>query len=224
MTTLDSNKRRHNGVPAYQPGSNDVRPHLLHPDLLLLSAPSLRDLLSSVSPSVPQLTGSQADDDDLDALSFAPQPVSPAKPASSPSASAPGASSSAPQVSGRIGSAPRTSNTTWGGVRLETRYTGESTLDEPVSATIVSYSRRRGGLRHLLYLVTLWKLIPFADARSPLHLHQALASAVPAQGRTPAGSPVSSRSASSGKEGSAAVHFLPSAARYLSFDHEANAQ
>jgi hypothetical protein len=40
-------------------------------------------------------------------------------------------------VSGRIGSAPRTTETSWGGVRLETRYTGESTLDEPVSTTIM---------------------------------------------------------------------------------------
>ncbi|KAL7422733.1 hypothetical protein Q5752_002025 [Cryptotrichosporon argae] len=77
----------------------------------------------------------QADDDDLDSLSF----------------SHPGASSSAPPparshaagpsgVSGRIGqdARPASSTTTgWGGVKMETRYTGESTLDEPVSKTIM---------------------------------------------------------------------------------------
>jgi hypothetical protein len=74
--------------------------------------------------------GSQADDDDLDALSFAPEagPSQPPKPA--------------PAVSGRIG-APSGSSTTWGGVRVERRYTGQSTLDEPVSATIVSPQSER---------------------------------------------------------------------------------
>lgn len=82
--------------------------------------------------SLVKLTDSQPDDDDLDALSFAPQPVE------SAAQNAGQSSSNAPSgVSGRIGSAPRTTNETWGGVRLETRYTGESTLDEPVSATIV---------------------------------------------------------------------------------------
>ncbi|BEI82405.1 hypothetical protein CcaverHIS002_0302730 [Cutaneotrichosporon cavernicola] len=67
----------------------------------------------------------QADDEDLDALSFAPEagPSQPLKPA--------------PVVSGRIGSTPSGSSTTWGGVRIERRYAGQSTLDEPVSATIM---------------------------------------------------------------------------------------
>ncbi|CAK9783510.1 vesicle-mediated transport-related protein [Cutaneotrichosporon oleaginosum] len=69
----------------------------------------------------------QADDDDLDALSFAPEagPSHPSQP------------KPAPAVSGRIGSAPSGSSTTWGGVRVERRFTGNSTLDEPVSATIM---------------------------------------------------------------------------------------
>ncbi|WVQ74947.1 hypothetical protein IAR50_004555 [Cryptococcus sp. DSM 104548] len=89
----------------------------------------------------------QADDDDLDALSFSHP---------NPSGSAPQVgSSSAPQpppplqsgphpsgVSGKIGQSgsggkPGETSTGWGGVRTETRYTGESTLDEPVSETIM---------------------------------------------------------------------------------------
>ncbi|GFZ49548.1 Protein YIP4 [Saitozyma sp. JCM 24511] len=93
----------------------------------------------------------QADDEDLDSLSFgAPAPSQPrlnvppssiplphsgaASPAPSPSPGGPSG------LSGRIGSnnAPKSSSTTgWGGVRMETRYTGEPTLDEPVSRTIM---------------------------------------------------------------------------------------
>ncbi|KAL1405231.1 hypothetical protein Q8F55_008856 [Vanrija albida] len=81
----------------------------------------------------------QADDDDLDDLSFAPKPVTEDAPLPGPSsaaARAPGLGQSG--VSGRIGSTPASERVTgWGGVRIEKRFTGESTLDEPVSATIM---------------------------------------------------------------------------------------
>lgn len=102
-------------------------------------------------PHIPAIThnlhpNSQADEDDLDDLSFGgPASASaPLKPQSS--------SSSKPQnqnpLSGRIGSGSGSGSGSgggrgggtrenWGGVRMETRYTGESTLDEPVSTTIV---------------------------------------------------------------------------------------
>lgn len=78
---------------------------------------------------------SQADDDDLDDLSFGGPPQT-----HKPSTSASNAQGSQPGLSGRIGQDPntRTRNEAWGGIRMETRYTGESTLDEPVSKTIVS--------------------------------------------------------------------------------------
>jgi hypothetical protein len=76
-----------------------------------------------------ELIYSQADDDELDALSFShPQ-------ASSSTAPPPVQGQS---VSGRIGQSNAPKSTTIGGVRMETRYTGEPTLDEPVSKTIVS--------------------------------------------------------------------------------------
>lgn len=83
------------------------------------------------------MPASQADDEDLDSLSFSHPQAGP----SSSSAPPPGSSIQPPGggVSGRIGqsssSAPK--STTFGGVRMETRYTGEPTLDEPVSKTIV---------------------------------------------------------------------------------------
>ncbi|ODN78730.1 hypothetical protein L202_04296 [Cryptococcus amylolentus CBS 6039] len=88
---------------------------------------------------------SQADDDDLDALSFShPNPSGPSQTgASSTPQPPPLRSSPHPSgVSGKIGQsgtggrAGQTS-TGWGGVRTETRFTGESTLDEPVSETIM---------------------------------------------------------------------------------------
>ncbi|KAK4688803.1 protein YIPF6, partial [Tremellales sp. Uapishka_1] len=81
-----------------------------------------------VRPSSPQTI--QADDEDLDTLSF-----------SHPAAG--GSSQPAPRsqnpLSGRIGSTNTkpTTSTGWGGVKMETRYTGEDTLDEPVSKTIM---------------------------------------------------------------------------------------
>ncbi|CAD6575543.1 MAG: hypothetical protein TREMPRED_001450 [Tremellales sp. Tagirdzhanova-0007] len=85
-------------------------------------------------PSPSQLT-IQADDDDLDSLSFSKQT------SSVPPRPAPASSSSNPSgVSGRIGSNAQpasTSRTGWGGVKVETRYTGEPTLDEPVTKTIM---------------------------------------------------------------------------------------
>lgn len=80
----------------------------------------------------------QADDDDLDALSFAPNVPLPRTPEPYGNNATAGPSG----VSGRIGSSgsgQRNSTTReYGGVKVETRYTGESTLDEPVSATIVN--------------------------------------------------------------------------------------
>jgi hypothetical protein len=108
-----------------------------------------------------KLTSSQADDDDLDALSFGAQFPLPRTPEPAPASygeldfgygdnaaagpSSGGLGAAAPAgsgVSGKIGTGPSgsgggTKSTGWGGVRMETRYTGESTLDEPVSATIV---------------------------------------------------------------------------------------
>lgn len=95
------------------------------------------------------LTLSQPDEDDLEALSFShpnPSPT-PSGPSSSQQQNHPSYSagpSNPSGVSGKIGqdgpsSKPRAATSTigWGGVRVETRYTGESTLDEPVSKTIV---------------------------------------------------------------------------------------
>lgn len=87
---------------------------------------------------------SQADDEDLDSLSFTHPQASGSTtqppPLAGPSSAVNGG------VSGKIGSdgltKPSTSRTGWGGVKMETRYTGASTLDEPVSATIVSLSAR----------------------------------------------------------------------------------
>jgi hypothetical protein len=88
-----------------------------------------------------KLTISQADDDDLDALSFTqPQASSSAPPAGS-SIQPP---SSGSGISGRIDQSNAPKSTTFGGVRMETRYTGEPTLDEPVSKTIVLYSLSAG--------------------------------------------------------------------------------
>jgi hypothetical protein len=88
---------------------------------------------------------SQADDDDLDDLSFggpatANQPLNPSSSSSSNQAGGSGSQSqSANALGGRIGSTPSGGRREdWGGVRTETRFTGESTLDEPVSVTIVS--------------------------------------------------------------------------------------
>ncbi|KIR51667.1 terbinafine resistance locus protein [Cryptococcus gattii Ru294] len=91
----------------------------------------------------------QPDEDDLEALSFShpnPSPT-PSGPSSSQQQHQPSyaAGPSNPSgVSGKIGqdgpsSKPRAATSTigWGGVRVETRYTGESTLDEPVSKTIM---------------------------------------------------------------------------------------
>lgn len=79
---------------------------------------------------------SQADDDDdLDDLSFGgpEQPQKPTLPAGTSSQGSQG-------LSGRIGqdNSTRTRNEAWNGIRTETRFTGESTLDEPVSTTIAS--------------------------------------------------------------------------------------
>jgi hypothetical protein len=78
---------------------------------------------------------SQADDDELDALSFTQPQAGP---------SVPPPSSSQPPISGRIGQSNAPKSTTFGGVRMETRYTGEPTLDEPVSKTIVRDDGQRG--------------------------------------------------------------------------------
>ncbi|KAK1927134.1 putative vesicle-mediated transport-related protein [Papiliotrema laurentii] len=117
----------------------------------------------------------QADDDDLDALSFSqPQASSSStRPeAAGPSSAGPSTSSSGNAgVSGRIGSGGPSSETRtgWGGVRVETRYTGVSTLDEPVSETImrdlrsiytkllqVVYPPKGGGNNELLRDWDLW--------------------------------------------------------------------
>jgi hypothetical protein len=88
---------------------------------------------------------SQADDDDLDDLSFggpatANQPLNPSSSSSTNQAGGSGSQSqSSNALGGRIGSTPSGGRREdWGGVRTETRFTGESTLDEPVSVTIVS--------------------------------------------------------------------------------------
>ncbi|KAI5454563.1 hypothetical protein NCC49_003458 [Naganishia albida] len=108
----------------------------------------------------------QADDDDLDDLSFGGPSQS-----HKPSPSASNAQGSQPGLSGRIGQDPntRTRNEAWGGIRMETRYTGESTLDEPVSKTImrdllsiyskllqVLYPPKQGGTNELLREWDLW--------------------------------------------------------------------
>jgi len=89
-----------------------------------------------------------------------------------PPSSASGSGAAAP-LSGRIGnpsSAPKTSTRqTIGGVRVETRYTGADTLDEPVTTTIardlfsiytkliqVLYPRRTGAGREVLKDWDLW--------------------------------------------------------------------
>ena len=109
-----------------------------------------------------RLSSSQADDDDLDALSFGaqsiPLPRTPDPPSGAGSSgygyNAPSGPSNAGQgstggVSGNIGSGagPQGTKTRgWGGVKMETRYTGESTLDEPVSTTIVRASHWDGSV------------------------------------------------------------------------------
>lgn len=106
-------------------------------------------LTSSFHAPANVLALSQPDEDDLEALSFShpnPSPT-PSGPSSSQQQHQPSyaAGPSNPSgVSGKIGqdgpnSKPRAATSTigWGGVRVETRYTGESTLDEPVSKTIV---------------------------------------------------------------------------------------
>jgi hypothetical protein len=88
-----------------------------------------------MSVNSPLSIASQADDDDLDDLSFG-GPSEFAKPAASSSNTT---SASQQGLSGRIGQDPnkRTRDEAWNGIRMQTRYTGESTLDEPVSKTIV---------------------------------------------------------------------------------------
>ncbi|CED84092.1 Uncharacterized conserved protein [Phaffia rhodozyma] len=124
-----------------------------------------------------------ADDDDDDVLSFVkPTPglaaatSSSSVPATSSSSSGPSyANPSAPQVpsgvSGRIGSNPAPSRSNIAGVRVETRYTGMNTLDEPVSETIlrdlksiyakllqVLYPPRTNGIGSQLDLLRDWDL------------------------------------------------------------------
>ncbi|GHJ85597.1 hypothetical protein NliqN6_1999 [Naganishia liquefaciens] len=109
----------------------------------------------------------QADDDDLDDLSFG-GPSEFAKPAASSSNTT---SASQQGLSGRIGQDPnkRTRDEAWNGIRMQTRYTGESTLDEPVSKTImrdllsiyskllqVLYPPKQGGTNELLREWDLW--------------------------------------------------------------------
>lgn len=90
-------------------------------------------LISFVNNS--KLTDRQADDDELDALSFTQPQAGPSVPPAS----------SQPPISGRIGQNNAPKSTTFGGVRMETRYTGEPTLDEPVSKTIVRFSLFKSG-------------------------------------------------------------------------------
>ncbi|WVR07596.1 hypothetical protein IAU60_004638 [Kwoniella sp. DSM 27419] len=79
----------------------------------------------------------QADDDDLDALSFG-QPAAGGSTSPLPTHQPTAGPSNPSGVSGRMGqSAQPRQERGWGGVKTETRYTGESTLDEPVSATIM---------------------------------------------------------------------------------------
>lgn len=97
---------------------------------------------------------SQADDDDLDDLSFggpatASQPLKPPKPTTG-TAGGSGRTSPNP-LSGRIGSTPSGgTRENWGGVRTETRFTGESTLDEPISKTIVSVRSKIPGQKNVV--------------------------------------------------------------------------
>ncbi|WWC71577.1 uncharacterized protein I206_105535 [Kwoniella pini CBS 10737] len=112
----------------------------------------------------------QADDEDLDALSFShPNPASSSSQnyPSQPSQAGP---SNPSGVSGKIGqnAQPKTERG-FGGVKMETRYTGESTLDEPVTKTImrdlnsiyakllqVLYPPKGGGNNQLLRDWDLW--------------------------------------------------------------------
>ncbi|TFY81221.1 hypothetical protein EWM64_g2793 [Hericium alpestre] len=86
---------------------------------------------------------------------------------------APESGSPTPELSGNIGAPtrqpPNASRHTFGGVRVETRYTGVDTLDEPITTTIgrdllsvwnkliqVLYPRRKGGGREVLRDWDLW--------------------------------------------------------------------
>ena len=93
-------------------------------------------------------TCSQADDDDLDDLSFGgPTSAADSRPLNSGSQSNSGNVPVPNPLGGRIGStASGGRREDWGGVRTETRFTGESTLDEPVSVTIVSLRILHGSL------------------------------------------------------------------------------
>ncbi|WVO13445.1 hypothetical protein L204_101061 [Cryptococcus depauperatus] len=86
----------------------------------------------------------QADDDDLEALSFSQPGVNASTPSPRPepssSATQNTTDTSKPILAGKIGqSEPSkpTSSRGWGGIKVETRYTGEPTLDEPVSTTVM---------------------------------------------------------------------------------------
>lgn len=133
------------------PLSASIR-HVLRPSPFRIPSVHVRPSstsTSSIHAPANVLTLSQPDEDDLEALSFS-------RPNPSPTPSGPSSSQQQNQrsyaagpsnpsgVSGKIGqdgpsSKPRAATSTigWGGVRVETRYTGESTLDEPVSKTIV---------------------------------------------------------------------------------------
>jgi hypothetical protein len=118
---------------------------------------------------------SQADDDDLDDLSFG-GPASASRPLDPQSHSSSGTGQAPPTnvLGGRIGStASGGRREDWGGLRTETRFTGESTLDEPVSVTIVSSYGRVG--RHDLRLIRAGMEIHLSlfvgiDARLVFHL------------------------------------------------------
>ena len=70
--------------------------------------------------------------------------LAPPPTAASRSAS-PGLSAGGPGVSGKIGSSgQRSSRTQIGGIALETRYTGENTLEESVGESLVSCAKLRG--------------------------------------------------------------------------------
>ncbi|WWC90720.1 uncharacterized protein L201_005657 [Kwoniella dendrophila CBS 6074] len=119
----------------------------------------------------------QADDEDLDTLSFShPNPAGSSSTSQqqsyqNTSSSSQAGPSNPSGVSGRIGQNAQQSRTErgWGGVKTETRYTGESTLDEPVTATImrdlnsiyakllqVLYPPKGGGNNQLLRDWDLW--------------------------------------------------------------------
>lgn len=119
---------------------------------------------------------SQPDDEELDSLSFSlPSSSRPSgQPLRSPAANG-SSSSGIPGLSGRIGSTNQpksTKNTTWG-VKTETRYTGESTLDEPVSKTIV------GGLLE----VKATGVDDMIDEGSEFHLCQIIAGSISFESR-----------------------------------------